>query len=222
MPRSSVNGIRPLLERLHDAAERRVEHRAHQQCKTPAGKLVGKRESDLAAPGIAGQKIPTAVQSPHQTIRRGDQDAPVRPVQGDAATEGFTEYQVRDRHVGRQGHDIAARLARPDDLPLAEGNEFRIAFDVGDEIEHLIGAVRDQSVDQKIRHLSRTGDYCIWLRAIAFRNIVPKTMTPKYHPRIFSVRRSSITFLRGMMSGPLNWSGGLYLDPNMRLPPDIA
>src|SRR5215470_7738715 len=37
-------------------------------------------------------------------------------------------------------------------MPLAERKELRIAFDVRDEAEHLVDAVRHMSVGQKIRH----------------------------------------------------------------------
>src|SRR5215510_11141177 len=43
-------------------------------------------------------------------------------------------------------------------MPPAERKELRIAFDVRDEAEHLVGAVRHISVGQEIRHRSFRSD----------------------------------------------------------------
>src|SRR5262245_21155931 len=65
--------------------------------------------------------------------------------------------RVRDRHVGRQRLHAIADRACPDGMCLAERKELRVAFDLRDEPEHLVDAIRHMSVGQKIRHRPSRG-----------------------------------------------------------------
>ena len=68
-------------------------------------------------------------------------------VQRDAGGERFAYQLERHRHV--RDHDLGAvglRHALAHLQRLAQRHEFRIALDIGDEVEHLVGAVRDAAL----------------------------------------------------------------------------
>ena len=78
-------------------------------------------------------------------------------VERNPAGEGFANELVADRHAGDQRFAavvVGPAAAHPQ--RLAEGNEFRIALDVGDEIEHLRGPVANPALVVKGGQGSRT------------------------------------------------------------------
>src|SRR6516225_5397427 len=70
-------------------------------------------------------------------------------------------------------------------MPLAERKELRIAFDVRDEAEHLVDAVRHMSVGQKIRHRTSRRPPC---GVVARRD---ESRVSKRSPHVISPRRSA-------------------------------
>src|SRR5690606_20379892 len=72
-----------------------------------------------------------------------------------AGGEALPDQLVADAHIGKQRHRVVFRLAAAaNDEPLAHRHESRIALDVGDQIEHLVGRVLDDASCLKFRHLS--------------------------------------------------------------------
>jgi len=119
-----------------------VEHRAHQHREHPTPELVGDEESDDA--GIIGFRLegPAVLELAERTLQIFDHDFQVRTIERHPACKSLADKLKRHCHVGDD--DLAAvRLRRSlaDFQRLAQRHEFRIALDVGDEIEHFLRAV---------------------------------------------------------------------------------
>jgi hypothetical protein len=149
---ASVNNIGTTLEGLHEAAECDIEHRTHQQRQSPACKLIVQIEPDVAAAVRARLKCPSGSQLTQRSIRRPDQNASISAIERNTAYEGFTIDPACDRHVGHQYLNPSVRFPGPNGMSLAERHEFRIAFNVGHEVEHLVCAVMDPPHRPKNRH----------------------------------------------------------------------
>jgi hypothetical protein len=150
---ATVNAVGTALECFHETAERDVEYGTHQQGQSPACKFIAQIEPYVAAAARPRLKSPPGSQLPQWPIGRLDQDASVGTIERNTADERFTPDAARD-HVGYQDLGISARFAGPNGMSEAERDEFRIAFDVGYEIEHFIHAVVDAPLRLKNRHFS--------------------------------------------------------------------
>ena len=68
-------------------------------------------------------------------------------VECDPARKGLANELVTDGHVGDEGlATVRLRSSAKDPKRLAQRNKFRIALDVGDEIEHLNGVVANAAL----------------------------------------------------------------------------
>jgi hypothetical protein len=151
---ASVNNIGTTLEGLHESAECDIEYRTHQQRQSPACKLILQIEPNVAAAVRARLKCPSGSQSTQRSIRRPDQNASIGAVERNTAYEGFTIDPACDRHVGHQCLNPSVCFTGPNGMSLAERHEFRVAFNVGHEVEHLVSAVIDAPHRPKNRHFS--------------------------------------------------------------------
>jgi hypothetical protein len=151
---ASVNNIGTTLEGLHESAECDIEYRTHQQRQSPACKLILQIEPNVAAAVRARLKCPSGSQSTQRSIRRLDQNASVGAIERNTAYEGFTIDPACDRHVGHQCLNPSVCFTGPNGMSLAERHEFRVAFNVGHEVEHLVSAVIDAPHRPKNRHFS--------------------------------------------------------------------
>lgn len=64
------------------------------------------------------------------------------------------KISTRHCHIGNEQVVVAAFPARHNDMLLTMWDEFRIALDIGDEIEHLLRAVVHATLGMDDRHLS--------------------------------------------------------------------
>ena len=94
---------------------------------------------------------PAVLQIAERPLQIFDHDLQVGTVQRHPAGEGFPHQLERHRHVGDD--DLGAvglRRALADLQRLAQRHEFRIALDVGDEIEHLVARCGEPGACWKI------------------------------------------------------------------------
>ena len=93
-----------------------------------------------------GPETPTTFKLPKWTIEIFDQDRKALAIDCCLALEGFADWTISDRHVGNEDSRSLSTLgASSHNETLAQWNKFRIALDIGHEVEHFDGAVLDPS-----------------------------------------------------------------------------
>ena len=135
-----------------EAAECGVEHSTHQQRQSPACKLIVQTEPYVTAVVRSRLKCPTGLQSTQRSIRRLDKNASVGTIERNAADEGFTTDAARNRHVRHQNLGPGAPGTRANGMFEAEWHELGIAFDVGNELEHIGRGMPDMPLGRELRH----------------------------------------------------------------------
>src|SRR6516162_8851883 len=157
----AVNLVRAFLERRRKPFEGRIEHRTHQGCQRPALELIRDKETDVAVGVALRLEGPTFFETGNRTFQIANSDFQIRTVKRYFAGEGLLHYLERYRHVGH--HDLGPVCHRPaltDLQRLAQRHELRITLDIGNEVEHLRGAVKDPALAGKPWHVQSARDRC--------------------------------------------------------------
>src|SRR5215467_10860061 len=90
----AVDLVGARLERSGEAAERRIEHRAHQEPERTAFEFVGNIELDLAGGVVDRPEAPTVVEIAEWSVEILDADLESRSVERDPACEGLPDQLV--------------------------------------------------------------------------------------------------------------------------------
>src|SRR5262245_16353919 len=108
-----IDLIRALLERRREAAEREIEHRAHEHAEHAALELVGDEELDLAGALALRMERPAIFQVAEGSLQILNQNLQVRPVERHPADKALMDDLVGHRHVGDQNLDALRLLDAP-------------------------------------------------------------------------------------------------------------
>jgi len=131
----------------------RIEHAADKQPERPAFELIGDLELDKTGRAIVLiDEVPAIFEMFERTVDIFDEDARGLALAGDPAREGLPQGFVADGHLGDL-NQFAFRLNAPAHAQIeAHGQKFRIFFNIRDEIEHFVGAVKDATFSLEGRH----------------------------------------------------------------------
>jgi hypothetical protein len=99
--------------------------------------------------------MPAVLEGAKRSVQIVGADFQRLAVKRDLAGKCLAEKLVADAHVGNQHLPLAFLAAAADLQHLAERDEFRIALDVGHEVEHRFGGVRHAPRRPELRHQSR-------------------------------------------------------------------
>ncbi len=145
----TVDCARPLVEGANHAADGLVEHDADGGLQDAAAEFEIDEEVDLAT-GRVRQEVPLVVKIAEWAIFVAHLN-PARPIQGDAAGEGFAKWPEADGEVGDQSVLGAAADTGRD----APRQELRIFRHIGHEVEKLFGPVGDDLAFGVRRHQAK-------------------------------------------------------------------
>ena len=155
LSRRAIDLIGAALEGRGKAPKCGVENAAHEQAKGAAAELVDDEKFYIASALAGGAEAPAIVHALERAFEIFDQDFALRPVERDAAGEGFAHEFIGNRHVGDDDLPALAVCCSPaHGERAAQRHELRIAFDVGDKVEHVGCRMLDPPRGRKLRHQS--------------------------------------------------------------------
>src|SRR4051812_22189960 len=103
--------IGPALEGFHESAECAVQDRTDEPGEHATRELAGKMKVDLATAVVKRLEAPADPQLAQWAVLRIDEDAPVCPLESDAAAEALAKEPVGDRHLAEDHLWVAALRA---------------------------------------------------------------------------------------------------------------
>lgn len=148
---AAVNGVGAIFKGPRERTERLVEDAAQEGAKQDRAELIVDKEIDVRCVFAAVFESPSIVEVAEWAIDVADRDKPLSAVEGDACGECFAKGLVTDGHAGLQVLALREWGALCYDEVLAERHKLRIAFDIGDQSKHVVGAVRDQASGLEFR-----------------------------------------------------------------------
>src|SRR6187551_2186150 len=142
-----------LFEGPGEAAERHLEHGAHQQSECPALEFVGDEKIHVAQALCDRMERPAVLHAAEGSFEIFDQDLQIGTIERYAAGESFAHKLVGHRHVRNDDLDSLRFLDAPAHSEVAtQWHEFGIAFDIGDQIEHVGCGMADAAPLGKLWH----------------------------------------------------------------------
>src|SRR5271165_2308650 len=137
LSRQAVFRVGATFESAGQPAEDMIEHRSHERAERRIPELVFGRDLDARAARFIAKR-PVRSEALERAVEIDDANPQTFALKHVAGGEAFADRPQSDLHLGDQRfHSGRAGGPSTDARGKTKGDEFRIAFEIGDEIEHI-------------------------------------------------------------------------------------